>query len=479
MPKPPPLLRPDQIQAAADLIARLDTNPILVAPTGSGKTVMGSNLCNRLKRRVLWVAHRRELISQADAHLRVVGCRDFIATSVQKQARHPLPEGVGLVVIDEAHHCTAGSQYDHLFQYGVPVVGLTATPFRLDGRGLGDLFGSLVIAATVPELVARGYLQEPVIYSHSAPDMTGVASLGGDFNRKEAQNRACKPVLMADIVDTWLRRAKGLKTLVFATGIKHSMDIVGQFKAAGIRAEHVDGGTPTGDRDAILHRLTCGITQVVSNVGIATEGFDLPDLDCAIFARPTASLCLWLQMIGRIMRPQGRCIALDHSGNARRHGSPMRAIEYSLHSGAKTPEGGPGLRMCPDCYLMVKTGVWTCPDCGCDMSPTARVQVKQSSGELVLFEDKREVWEQTENPALYKNMFGHWPIVLEGKLIEPTEANKMLVYEVLVRMGREKGRKQGWASHAYRGIYGKWPVGKVREVRAKVAIEEAFRKGAG
>jgi len=426
---------------------------------------MLTRLCKKLDTAVLWVAHRRELIGQAANHLDEIGFRDYVVTSVQKQARRPIPDGVGLIVIDECHHAIRDSQYQKLFEAGLPVVGATATPFRLDGRGLGDMFKSLVVAATPKQLVKEGYIQDPTIYSHPAPDMTGAKRIGGDWSMRETGRRSNKPKIVADIVDTWRQRADGMKTIGFACTIDHSKAVVASFVREGIPAEHLDGTTPKQERDDILGRLGDGITLVVSNVGIATEGFDLPALDCAITARPTASLCLWLQMCGRIMRREGEALILDHSGNAIRHGSPLQDIEYSLDVTTKQKSESLGLKICPGCLLMVRYGAWRCPDCGYDLSPIAKVHAKQEAGELVLFRDKEEVWMQIDGDRdKYKIIFGEAPVVIDGQLVQPNEANKKMIYEHFCQIAWDRGYKMGWARLQYKRIYGHWPGSALNKI---------------
>lgn len=476
---PPPRARDYQVRAVRLLEETLADTPILVSPTGSGKTIMLVNLCRRLGLKVLWVAHRRELISQAASHLDAIGFADYYATSVQKQARYSIPSDAALVVIDECHHAIKDSQYEKLFNSGLPVVGATATPFRLDGRGLGDLFGRLVVAATPRQLVDEGYIQEPTIYSHPGPDMSGAKRIGGDWSMKETGLRSNKPKILADILATWKRRADGAKTLGFASTIDHSKSMVAEFTRAGIPAEHLDGKTPKQERDDILGRLGDGITYMVSNVGIATEGFDMPALDCAIMARPTASLCLWLQMCGRVMRNEGYAIILDHAGNALRHGSPTRKIEYTLDVNSKQKPDVLGLKMCPGCLLMVKSGANICPDCGMDLSPVARVIRKEEAGELILFQDKEAVWEQIGHDRdQYKAIFGEPPIVIKGELIEPTDQNKRRIYEHYVRKAWQKGYKMGWARVQYKRIYGHWP-GSALSTVVNEFINRMYRRDHG
>lgn len=436
---------------------------------------MLANLCRKVGLPVALYAHRIELIEQGKQHFSRAGVRNLTVSSIQKQARRPVPD-VGLIIVDECHHVTTSGQYARLFDSGIPVVGATATPFRLDGRGLGNMFGSLVVAARPRELVDNGFLYEPIIYSHSVPDLSGTKKTAGDFNLRDLGVRTNKPKLVADIVETWFKRANGLRTLAFAVNIAHSQAIVAAFKAAGVSSEHLDCKTAADERSAILWRLRNGQTQVVSNVGIATEGFDLPDLDCAIMARPTESLCLWLQMAGRIMRPQGSAIILDHAGNAVRHGSPIRNIDYTLEADERQAGQPLGLKLCPSCFLLVPVGVNVCPDCGADLSPVIRARMKIEQGELVPYVDQEKVWRQLVEedheraPVAFRRMFGYIPAIIDGEFVTPTKDNKHRVLKHFIHLQYSNREQARWAKNRYKNFFGVWPVG-FDEVRREVMKE--------
>lgn len=299
-------LRAYQRQAVEDVIAKLDHRPILVSPTGSGKTTMATEIVERLGVPTLWMAHRKELIDQAAERLEAHGLKTGIVmsgydgdpeaqvqvASIQTLVRREKPPA-RLIVVDECHHAAADSYQNVLAEYpDAHVVGLTATPFRLDGRGLGDLFGELVVAAWSDELCADGVLHKPRVWASKAPDLRGVRVVAGDYNLGALAERSNTAELNADIVDTWRKHAAGRRTVAFAVDIAHSLAITKAFQDAGVTAEHLDGGTPRSERDDILDRLRAGKTLVVSNCMVLTEGWDLPALECAIIARPTASLNL-------------------------------------------------------------------------------------------------------------------------------------------------------------------------------------------
>jgi DNA repair protein RadD len=487
-----------QERAIQETIARLPERPILVSPTGSGKTFMAVQIVSRLGVRALVIAHRRELILQAAGALTRNGARVGVimaqqtpdpsapvqVASIQTLAKRPLPR-VGLVIIDECHHARAACYERALTHYqeqGAHVMGLTASPFRLDGKGLGDIFGGIVVAAYPDELVDDGTLVEPVVYAPDVPNLAGVRIQHGEYNLKTLGETMGKPKLVGDIVETWQKRAHGRRTVVFAVNVEHSNQIVEAFKAAGVRAEHLDGATPRAQRDAILHRLKVGYTTVVSNCQVLTEGWDLPALEVAIIARPTASLCLHLQTIGRIMRcapEKSGAIVLDHAGNHLRHGPVTQRLEYSLEDAvapkaAGTPNAAPSKR-CPECYLVVNAGARECGGCGY----VFRTEVPESTaGELVEYsgakarpplEEQQRVWDEIEERrrhwdfapgwtfVQFRQRMGFTPVVLDGRVIDGATAPHRALeqeYERLAEVARIRGYKPGWIGHQLASKFG-------------------------
>lgn len=503
------ILRDYQQRAVAAVIAAQDRRPILVAPTGSGKTAMATALVEQLALPTLWLAHRKELIDQAARRLESHGlvCGIIMAgyapmplaqvqvASVQTLIRRDKPRA-DLIVIDECHHATADSYQSILDAYPEAcVVGLTATPFRLDGHGLGDLFGELVVAAYPHELCDNGVLHRPKVWASKSPDLRGVKVIAGDYNVGALAARTNTPELNADIVATWLKRAAGRRTVVFAVDVAHSGSITAAFRQAGIAAEHIDGSTPRDERDAILARLASGETLIVSNCMVLTEGWDLPALECAIIARPTASLNLHLQMIGRVMRAadgKDGAVVLDHAGNHHIHGLVTRRLNYSLN-GEKVGHSEPlGLRRCRECGLLFELHLESCPECGWVPSTEDRRRERldvHGAGELAEFDNesfeyRRQIWNliEAEREAMgyregwsffrFKERFGKSPVVAEIdgviELIDPPRATldqKRAVYERLLSVAQERGFADGWAAHRYREIFGCWPRGFITDVR--------------
>lgn len=367
---------------------------VVVAPTGAGKTVIAAQIvlsARQRGRRTMFVAHRRELITQTFRKLRDAGVPESeigILMGDDERARPDAPVQVvsiatylrrepppaDLVIIDECHRALSESYLnliEHYSSSGAAVVGLTATPFRANGGGLGDVFEELILVARPSELIAEGFLVEPRVFSGGAPDLEGVHTRGGDYVEHELQDAMNRTSLVGGIVEHWLRLAERRRTVAFASGVDHSRAIVAAFRAAEVPAEHLDGNTPKLERDAILGRLESGETLVVSNCGVLCEGWDMPSCKGLVLARPTRSVGLYMQQAGRVLRPweDARPIILDHAGNALRHGLPQEDRDFSLE-GAKASGAAP-TRECPECSAVIALGAVKCPECGHEFARTA------------------------------------------------------------------------------------------------------------
>lgn len=395
------------VQAAREAFASGLDRVLLVAPTGAGKTTVFSYIISRaatLQRRCCVVAHRRELIDQASRRLDLYGIDHGIVmanhwrhrplASVQVASIDTLRNrhNLGLfefIVVDEAHHAAANSYLGFIGRNpAAKVLGVTATPYRADGRGLGDLFQTMLVMAQPRDLVERGFLVPPRIFAPSAPDLDGVSTRGGDFDQDELEQRCDQAKIIGDVVEHWMKLARGRPTLAFAVSIRHSHHIVEAFREAGIAAAHIDANTPKDERQARQVALAAGQLQVLSNVGIMTEGTDIPAVSCIIHARPTKSLGLYIQITGRGLRRHGEkrdCIVLDHAGLVHQHGTPLDDIEADLATGIKKrkkkAEEDPmlGNKRCLECYAIYAPHHSQCPECG--WTPLGR-QVKHVAGEL-------------------------------------------------------------------------------------------------
>lgn len=430
-------LRPYQQAAVEHVAARWRAQVrriVLVAATGSGKTILAARFilgAAAKGKRALFLVHRREIIAQAwgkiveagvpesdcgvimgDGRIthpvtrvafdaRRPGARVQVA-SVQTLAARATRDEAGaivatswpaadLVFVDEAHHASSRSWSEILAHYraaGATIIGLTATPERADGRGLDEHFDELHLVATPAELMDQGYLVRPRIFtSERAPDLKGVSVRGGDYAPGELARACDRPQLVGDVVAHYQRHGGGQRAVVFAAGVEHSRHFVEAFRAAGIAAEHLDGKTPTDERDAILTRLREGTTRVVSNVGVLTEGWDEPLVGCVIAARPTKSLALYLQIVGRGLRPApGKsAVLLDHAGCVAVHGAPQDPREWSLAGRPKrgvASGGASPLKRCPECGRMVDRTEPACPECGYEWPASECRPLEQVEGDL-------------------------------------------------------------------------------------------------
>ena len=381
---------------------------LAVGPTGCGKTVVASMVIRRWPGRVLFLAHRYELVDQAyktlraldvdaavlmaqDEHLHARGnpeARVQVA-SVQTVDRRGLPDGISLIVYDEAHRVMADS-YQRVATAApkARALGLTATPVRMDGRGLGEFFGSMVTIAKPSELYADGYLARPRTFTTPTSvlprllaRLKGVRSSMGDYAANAIARAMDTSVLIGNVVSESKRIAPRVPKVVFASGVAHSRRIVAGFRAERIRAEHLDAATDPQERERILADLAAGRTEVVSNVDVLSEGWDLPALGAVVLARPTRSLGRYLQMVGRVQRPwKDRVpVVIDHGNNAIRHGRlPDEDIDWSLDSGVEREAAAvPVMKSCVGCALVIPGGCTTCPDCGVDQPMDRREAEKQ------------------------------------------------------------------------------------------------------
>jgi DNA repair protein RadD len=414
-------LRPYQVEAIDAARARLREGAkrvLVIIPTGGGKTVLAAEIIRSAVAkgsRILFLAHRRELITQTADKLTRFGVRFGIimpgwpralhhqvqVASVQTLIRHPeLLQQVDLVFVDEAHHASAES-YQKLLGWwpSAKVVGLTATPWRQDGEGLADLFDAHVIGCTPRQLRDEGFLCPVGGWEYEAVDTTGVRVRGGDFAQQDLARAARSTTVMGDVVTEWMVGAGGARTVLFAINVEHSQHLVEAFKHEGVAAEHVDGEMPVEERDAVLARFREGRTLVVSNCNVLTEGWDCPEAEVAVLCRPTLSTSLYLQMVGRVLRPapgKERARIHDHAGCLRAHGHPYEDRDYSPeHSSGgsrrEAQEREATVKRCPHCKSVLAR--WPCDGCG--YRPTqAELQVQYRMEEA----RKREIGNDPSAP---------------------------------------------------------------------------------
>jgi superfamily II DNA or RNA helicase len=431
---------------------------LLVAPTGAGKTVIAvAMIRSALEKgaRVLFLAHRRELIDQASRRLGDVPHGFIVAgrktspapvqvASVQTLVRRERPEAE-LVIVDEAHLSAADSYQTILRGYpGAIVVGLTATPWRLDGRGLGDTYESSVLVKSPRELIEEDYLCRFRHFVYRPPNLAGVRTVAGDYQQGQIHEAMKK--IDGEVVETWLKRSPG-PTVLFAVNRDHSRELTAKFQAAGVAADHVDGDSP--DRDDIIARFRSGATRVLCNCAILSEGFDLPSVACIIMARPTKSVALYLQQAGRGLRKDGDKVlhVHDHAGNGSRLGCIDAERDYSLTTGRPEGQKAPAVWTCKKCFAIFDAPFDVCEECG------AEVKRKQ----IVIAEVPGEERELVSRPA-------------------PDAAGRFLVDLIVDQIRFD--RKPAWVGFQFKARYGFWPRASFVETARRIAREQSGNRAA-
>jgi superfamily II DNA or RNA helicase len=425
-----PVLRGYQEQMVADIRARYragDHRVLAVAPTGSGKTVVFSYIAAhavRREQRVLILVHRTELLDQVSRSLHDFGTPHGVIAagynprsqeavqvasvfSLVGRLRRGLPLESTLIVVDEAHHAVSSTTWGRVLTHfpAARVLGVTATPVRLSGEGLGECFDSMVVGPSVTGLIAEGALAPFRVFCPPTIDTGGMHTRMGDFVRTELTARSDTPTVTGDAVQHYQRLAPGRAAVVFCVNIKHAEHVAEQFTAAGVSAHSVDGTMDRGLRREIVTAFTRGQLQVLTSCDLVSEGFDCPRIEVGISLRPTASVGLWLQQLGRCLRPfPGKTEALlfDHAGNVARHGLPDDDWEWSLEGRAmrrRDSDGAVSVRICPKCFAANKSGRPVCAECGAPFPAKPR-QLEQQDGELVELDRQRrkkiqrqEVWQ--------------------------------------------------------------------------------------
>jgi len=464
------ILRPYQTDVIGEIERAIEAGErriIVVAPTGSGKTIIAAELIKRHTERyrpALVLAHRLEIITQTSVKLFANGVRHGIIkagfsprpmervqiASVQtlwvramRSEAMTLPPAE-LLIVDECHHATALTWRKIIEAYPDAVlIGLTATPCRGDGRGLGGIFNIMIECPQVAELIEQRWLVKSRVYAPIRPNLHGVHIRHGDYVEDELAARMDDARLVGDIVTHWHKYGERRRTLAFAVNVAHSMHLRNEFERAGVRAEHLDGETPVDERDGILARLASGETEVVTNCMVLTEGFDCPDIGAIVLARPTRKMGLFRQMIGRGLRPaenKSDCIILDHSGAVFQHGLPEDRVEWPLdpERRASSPDhvarltGNVGrLLECTQCGTL-RVGGQPCPHCGfLPRRPPRDVFVRD--GELGLVTNGRA----------------------NGNVYDPETRRQW--HGMFAYIAEERGYKPGWIAHKFKEKFGTFP----------------------
>lgn len=426
-----PELRPYQFQLEMDIHQGWHSghrNVMAVSPVGSGKTTVFSSIMRKWPGPSIAIAHRQELVTQmslalarngvrhriiaqpatirmcVQMHMLDVGISYFSQTApagvagVDTLVRRPADawcNSVTLWIQDEAHHVLQDNKWGiatTMFPnaYGL---GVTATPTRTDGKGLGadtdGVFHTLVSGPTMRELIDMGYLSEYRIYAppnNLHLEQVRIAA-GGDFNPEELREAVHAAHIHGDVVDQYLKIASGKLGITFTVDVESAVTLAEAYRQRGVPAEAISGKTPANIRYKILQQFSRGEIKQICNCDVLGEGFDVPAIEVVSMARPTQSYGLYVQQFGRglrIMDGKERAILIDHVGNTLRHGLPDATRDWSLDRRARrnNAERELALKACPECTCVYERHRTVCPYCGYAPEPIGRALPEQVDGDL-------------------------------------------------------------------------------------------------
>lgn len=376
--------------------------PCIVLPCGAGKSCLVADMARRATwkgNRVLFLVHRRELVEQiertfigwgVDMDYCTVG---MVQTITRRVAKMDPP---ALIITDENHHSLAAS-YQRIYDAFPKAyrVGVTATPVRLNGDGLGDVNDRLIIGVSAKWLIQNHFLAPYDYYAPDVADLTGIHIRKGEYDAAEIAARMMRATIYGEVIEHYKKLGRDEKAICYCATIKHSQAVAAAFSAAGIPAVHLDGETPKAERAKIIAAFRSGEIRVLCNVDLISEGFDVPDCGCAILLRPTKSLTLYIQQSMRCMRylPGKKAIIIDHVGNYARHGMPDDDREWTLDKKEKKPtapreKNEIQIVTCPECYrVFMPNELRRCPHCGAilpvkerDIAEQPKVELKKIEG---------------------------------------------------------------------------------------------------
>jgi DNA repair protein RadD len=382
-------LRPYQRQLVDDTRFQLQLGRkkvLIVLPTGGGKTVCFSYIAESSSKkgnRVCVLVHRAELLDQASRsmpvrHGLIAAGRSMDLShsvqiaSVQTLARrlHQLPKDFfQLLIVDEAHHTTAGTWASVVEHFdSARLIGVTATPIRLDGRGLGEHYESMVVGPSAQWLTDNGFLSQAKVLAPPGIQTSGLRKKMGDFDMKQAEGLLQEGQAMGDCLTHYRQHLDGQTAIAFCCSVAHSQAVAGLFQANGVAAASIDGKMDVNRRRSLLASLGRGEIKVLTSCALIGEGVNVPSVGGCILLRPTSSIGLHLQMIGRCLRVspgKKRAVILDHVGNTLRLGHHLEDREWTLDGERKTKrEKCTSVKVCPKCFAAMSSQASECEECG-------------------------------------------------------------------------------------------------------------------
>ena len=416
--------------------------PLVVAPCGAGKSYLFSEMVHRTDGEVLVLVHRQELKQQHEQLLSDLGITNarvsMILTEANRLGKYEKPS---LIIADEAHLSRSNSWVKVIEYYDTFTVGLTATPIRLDGKPLGDIFDALITGVDTKWLIENKRLAPYEYYAPTVVDTSGLRKVAGDYVVSDLEQLMNERAIYGNVIESYMRFAPGEQAIAYCVSVAHARITADAFNSAGIRAKVVSSETPSKRRAEIMDDFRSGKITVLCNVGIISEGISVDEVSCCMLLRPTESVALGIQQMMRCMRylPGKTAKILDFVGNYTRIGLPDDNREWSLDkpiSRRKITDdnGNFYIRCCPECF-MTFAAADTCPFCGTQYPLHPREIQAHEEIEL-----KRISEEETARIEAEKK---------KSRL----EQGRAESFEDLVRLGRSRGYKNPayWAAQVMRG----------------------------
>lgn len=519
----PPNLRSYQHRFINEVYEHIRTgaNRILgVAPTGSGKTIIASQITSHAVergRRVMFLVHRDVLVGQTankfeafglDCGFIKAGWREKRNAKVQIASVQTLPRRdwwrefpAEVVILDEVHLVGWVDIVQKIMSKTYPqaiYLGLTATPWRMSKQeAMGDIFERLVCAPLPHQLIDQGYLVKPSYFSLGEADLEKVGTIAGEYDEGELAIICDRPELIQRAVEDWKRLAAGRRTIAFAVNVNHSRHICEAFRSDGIPADHVDGSTPLKVRQRIYERLANGEIFVLSSCMTLGEGFDCPSVSAILMLRPTKSKALYFQHVGRGLRlspetDKRDCLVLDLAGNVTRFGFIENLKEVSLYPGKDSGCDEGSMKTCPivdgGCGAILYSFQMHCPECGYRF-PSHKVAflagIEQCLSEedqerFDVYQDKiREAFSSNYAPGwaamVFKEAYGHWPpdTWAKGAVFgsSPTPENRDRYCQYLSAIAQRKQKPASWVNRYFVMEFG-WEETGSLEPQTAVGINQ-------
>ena len=429
---------------------------LAVLPTGGGKTVCFSHIAEQAAKRgnrVCMLVHRAELLDQASRSMPVhhgliaAGRSVDLSHAVQIASVQTLARRLRLMprdffqllVVDEAHHTTAGTWAKVLEYFNTArLLGVTATPIRCDGRGLGENYESMVLGPSAKWLTEQGFLADAKVLAPPGIQTKGLRKRMGDFDMKQAEGLLQEGQAMGDCLTHYRQHLDGQTAIAFCCSVAHAEAVAGLFMANGISAASIDGKMDAVRRRGLLDSLGRGEIKVLTSCSLIGEGVDVPSVGGCILLRPTQSTALHLQMIGRCLRPspgKDKAVVLDHVGNTLRLGHHLEEREWTLDGEQKRKrEKITSVKVCPKCFAATNAQASRCEECGHQFAAESRRELTTVAGTLqeLRVEAARERNEKKQRKR---------------------EQGQAQSIEQLIELGRSRGYKNpvGWARRVMAG----------------------------